>query len=135
MVDQFEVALVGWHAAGVQTAHVVEHLVGGGFDDVDRAFADAERGRDCRTRLALRKLSCGGAGRTISLFVDDGFEHLDRRFLGGSADVAGADVVVVGKDAGDFAVEIDALDPVLLDVATLELAELQWRELGALLGG
>ncbi len=31
-----------------------------------------------------------------------------------AADIAGADVMIVGKDAGHFAIEIDALHPILL---------------------
>ncbi len=45
--------------------------------------------------------------------INDGFQQLDRRLPRGAADVSGADIVIVGEDAGDLAIEIDALDPIL----------------------
>ena len=45
---------------------------------------------------------------------DGGFEQLHAFFVHRAADVARADVMIVGEDAGHFAIEIDALDPILL---------------------
>ncbi len=128
VIDEFEIALVLRHAGCHLRLDVVEHLVRSGDDDMHRAVAYSDR----RARLASAggpvpcpKKGLGGAGSDGFAFVDDGFEQLDGRFVRRSADVAGADIVVVGEDAGYLAIQIDTFDPVLLRLSrALERAQL-----------
>ena len=54
-------------------------------------------------------------GRTAFTAGDGGFEELDGLFIGGSADVAGADVVVIGRRRrSGFAIDVDAGWPIVL---------------------
>src|SRR5207302_1789019 len=111
------IAFVGRQLLGHCRRDVVEHLIRGGFNHMHGTLANS----DWRTSgLSLRRFSHregsrrwgGKYGLTLR---DDRLKKLDRRFLRRSADVAGADVVVVRKRTSDFAIQIDALYPVLLD--------------------
>ena len=55
-----------------------------------------------------------GGGSDALPLRDHGFQQLHRLLIHGAADVAGADVMVVGVHAGHFAIQGDALHPVLL---------------------
>jgi hypothetical protein len=80
---------------------------------------------------------CGKTGRSWqrSFALDDGrFEDLDGFLVRGSSGISGADIFVVREDAGDLAVEVDAVDPVRIS-GTQEGGLLLRRELGFLLRG
>ena len=81
----------------------------------------------CSRCFAHRERRARRSGQDRLALCDDGLEKLDGRFLRCAADVAGADVVIVGKDAGDVTVDIDALDPVLLSRARTGKGELLLR--------
>ena len=51
-------------------------------------------------------------GSDSHAFGDGGFEQFHGLFGGGAADVAGADVLIVGINAGQFAIDVDALHPI-----------------------
>src|ERR1700722_5518761 len=55
-------------------------------------------------------------GQTCRAFCDDGFEAPDEIFAGSTSDVSGAVVVVVGEEAANFAVLLNAPGPVVLMV-------------------
>ena len=75
VVDQFQVAFVLRHARGHIRLDVVEHLVGGGLDDMDRAIAYAH-GWSLRFRARLILLPEGARRRRQYglAFGDDGFQ-------------------------------------------------------------
>ena len=118
VVDQLQVAFVLRHARGHIRLDVVEHLIGSRLDYVDRAVSYAH-GWPLRFRAGLILLTETARRRRkyrLAL-VDDRFQQFDRRLPGCAAHVSGADVVVVGEDAGDVAIQIDTLDPVLFPFA------------------
>src|ERR1700759_3197651 len=114
MVDQLQVAFALWHERGHIRLDVVEHLIGSRRDYVDRAISYAH-GWPLRFRAGLILLTEGtGRGRQDCLaLVDDRFQQFGRRLPGCSTDVSGAHVVIVGEDAGDVAIQIDTLNPIL----------------------
>ena len=106
MIDQFEIALVARHKACHIRLDVVEHLVGSGLDDMDGAFAEF---------LHCSRRGCGKTRRWWQRYFtigDSGFEDPHSFFVRGSSGIACADIFVVREDAGDFAVQIDPVDPV-----------------------
>jgi hypothetical protein len=128
VIDEFEIALVGGHAACHVGLDVVEHLIGSGLDDMDRAFAELLRGR------YLRGGKTRGHKQSRLTFCDGGFENLYGFFVGGSSGVAGADVMIIREDASDLAIDVDAVNPVGI-TGTHEGGLLFRRHLGFLLGG
>ncbi len=68
--------------------------------------------------ILLTEDARGGARQHRLALIDDGFQQFDRRLLvRGAADVSRADIVIVGEDAGDLAIQVDTLDPVLLHLS------------------
>jgi hypothetical protein len=76
---------------------------------MDRAFTDSLRG-GCRCRGQARQQR-----KSYFAFRDNGFKNLYGFFIRGAAGITDADIVVIGKDPGDLAVQIDTVNPV--DVA------------------
>jgi hypothetical protein len=72
---------------------------------VDRAISYAH-GWSLRFRAGLILLTeTARRRREYGLtLVDDGFQQLDRRLPSCTTDVSGTDIVIVGEDAGNFAI-------------------------------
>src|SRR5437899_8482531 len=82
-----------------------------------RTIADSDQGAivlSCR-RLTHRERSPWRRGEHGLALGNNGFEQLYRRFLRRSSDIASTNIVVVGKDACYFPVEINTFDPVLFE--------------------
>ena len=101
---------------------------------MDRTFADPH-GSSVPRDVLLKETELRWRRQHGLALIDDGFEQLDRGFLGGAADVSSADIVVVGEDPGGSAIEVDALDPVRFDLSAFVLANLQRCEFSALVAG
>src|SRR5262245_53394773 len=96
MIDELEIALVTRHPISRATIqNVLEHLIGPGPHDVDWSIAHLDR-RARRTWLLTERKKGRQRG---SMLVDDCLHQFHRALVRRTADVAGAHVVIVGKDA------------------------------------
>src|ERR1700692_804714 len=117
MVDEFEVTLVLRQARGHRRRYIVENLSGSGFHDMHRTVADPHHGavRLSSRRLTHREGRLWRRGEYSLALGNNGFEQLYRRLLCSSSNIAGTNIMVVGKDARCFSIDINTLDPVLFE--------------------
>src|SRR5258707_5361402 len=82
-----------------------------------RTIADSDHGTAALSRRRLtHREGPPWRRREYGLTLgNNGFEQLYRRFLCRSSDIARTNIVVVGKDACYFPIEINTFDPVLFE--------------------
>src|SRR5262252_4825081 len=120
MVYEFEITFITGQAISRAAARdVLEHLIGFGPDDVYGTVTNLDRWAG-RSGLHTERKKWGQRGFALG---DDGFHQLHRTLVRRPAHITGADVMVIGKDAGQFAVGSDPFGPVFL-ATVAHLAEL-----------
>ena len=131
VIDQFQIAFVPRHLRLHLRLDVEEHLIGSRGDHADRPIAYANRlGRGLgREGFAGEGANVDHRGREHGLALGDHcFQQLHGLFVHGAANVAGADVVIIGINTGHLSIQIDARVPVRLLHFLYKGFDFLWRE-------